>query len=59
MKPISRVSPRDLTGLACAAGMGLLVLLAWATLPGLPRALDPAGTPAPSAAALAPTPLIP
>lgn len=27
---------RDLTGLLCTAGMGLLVLLAWATLPGLP-----------------------
>ncbi|MGH8515897.1 MAG: hypothetical protein ACREUE_00415 [Panacagrimonas sp.] len=28
-------SDRDPTGLACTVGMGLLVLLAWATLPGL------------------------
>ncbi len=31
---------RDLTGLACAVGMGLLVLLAWASLPRSPEADD-------------------
>lgn len=33
-------SKRDRTGLACLVGMGLLVLLAWATLPD--SGLDPA-----------------
>lgn len=59
MKPTSRVPPRDLTGLTCTAGMGLLILLAWAALPGVPRALDPSEIPAPFAASLAPTPHIP
>ena len=31
---------RDLTGLACAVGMGLLVVLAWTTLPRLPEGDD-------------------
>ncbi len=33
MKTRVRASKRDLTGLTCIVGMGLLVLLAWVTLP--------------------------
>lgn len=40
MKRRLLASKRDKTGLACIVGMGLLVLLGWATLPG--RGLDPA-----------------
>ncbi|TDU26798.1 hypothetical protein DFR24_3829 [Panacagrimonas perspica] len=40
MKRRLLASKRDLTGLVCLVGMGLLVLLAWATLPG--SGVDPA-----------------
>lgn len=36
MKRKSSAPKRDLTGLACAAAMGLLVLVAWAALPAMP-----------------------
>jgi len=36
MKRRLLASKRDVTGLACIVGMGLLVLLAWATLPHSP-----------------------
>jgi hypothetical protein len=41
MKRGSPVPKRDLTGLVCTAGMGVLVLLAWTTLPSLPLSLAP------------------
>lgn len=37
MKRRLLASKRDVTGLACLVGMGLLVLIAWATLPGPPQ----------------------
>jgi hypothetical protein len=33
MKRRPAATRRDLTGLACTVGMGLLIVLAWATLP--------------------------
>ena len=51
MKRKSAAPESDWTGLICTAAMGLLVLLAWATLPALPLHLPiPAGLPPPVSA---------